>query len=411
LKTDHFFRFPRMVMVGTAAAVVATVLVATNAAAQGTKDSTLCGSDGKDLTGSQFARMIADTLLSSGSSNVIDAKFLFQECYGGGILPDLTAALGNVKWIGGSAASAGQRALGDSDAVGEDAISSWTKPLLPQLKNTNQTLAMALSNASSNDEYGPNGTKEETPQTASGNGGDTIKLTDGVSHHAIIWTDDQDAIRHANNIAGIEAALTAAWGSSASSTVSITTVSTSAQLASALATIKTQLNPNEEFFFYATGHGGVTTAEVSSSKSVSYNAYDVESFTLSQGELDGMAETAASPPTVEVTYSGLSTAGSASLSLNGVPLGILSPLQTDMTFTVPTGLASPDNVLLIDNNSGSPFTLNSETFYTGAIDDIAVVPEPPTGLLSGAGLACLSLAWMRLKRRGLPRRREQSRGT
>ena len=70
--------------------------------------STLVDGNRAAITSDNFANLISTALISNGVSNVKDAKFFFQECFGGGMLTPLETSLGNtVSWVGGSSAGLG----------------------------------------------------------------------------------------------------------------------------------------------------------------------------------------------------------------------------------------------------------------------------------------------------------------
>src|SRR5262249_50098375 len=144
-----------------------------------------------------------------------DAKFLFQQCYGGGMLPALQGALDDtIQWIGGSASGANENSWGFKDGKKGDPPApphDWTKALAPELSQKDQKLGDTLKKASDNDGAGPKKDKLETPQNAGSKNGGDIKMSDGASHHAIIWTDAKDAQRHDADIKAVKDALTAAW--------------------------------------------------------------------------------------------------------------------------------------------------------------------------------------------------------
>src|SRR5262245_42424856 len=90
--------------------------------------STLVPVSGPSIRDDEFADLLKKILLKNGTNNVRDAKFLFQQCFGGGMLDDIKGALGNtVKWVGGAASKHSEESWGNDD---DD---YWTQALKPEL--------------------------------------------------------------------------------------------------------------------------------------------------------------------------------------------------------------------------------------------------------------------------------------
>jgi hypothetical protein len=372
---------------------------------------------GADVCDNEFAGMIKNVLKTNGIANVLDAKFLFQECYGGGMLDDLKSALDDpVKWVGGSASKHNEQSSGevspdenkkehfDKKWEGDPPEGYWTKLLKGELGKANQTLLEDINNARNKDEVGINAPlatdpdkkpKRETGQSAYGNGGDTITLQDpaATSHHAILWGGDADHMRHFNNIKNVRDALTKAWGQPGAN-VTITTLfgngtkssdgnalpadwhaklATKEELQKAL--LEAKLGTNEQFFFYASGHGDTKTdvlldpTTVPGKKKfheISSLEEDREMLVLSEGELIGMLLQDDNVPTLEVAYTPLT--GPAHVYFNGFLLGDLSLSSTQTVFDVPEPILFATNIIEVANDSPDDFTLLSESFSTGGID-------------------------------------------
>jgi hypothetical protein len=385
----------------------------------------LIQNDGKGIKDSDFAQIMGGKLISGGNSNVLDAKFLFQECYGGGMLGPLGTALGDkVKWVGGSASSATERSGGqvtkaentplkvDPKAESANPLDFWTKALLPELPK-DQALLNGIKTAIANDALGPNGTfskNYEHGQSASANGGDAVKLVDpnAKSYHAILWAGMTNRQRFSNDIGMMRQALVKAWGDPAKNknvTIDILfgkgtakfggQTSLPATLDQLTKTVNgLDLNKNEEFLFYASDHGGTgktIQAKSAPPKPVGPDKNDVESFNLSKTELNDIKFNEDTAPVLTVDYSGVQTAGVDSVSLNGVPLGYLDPGQTQMDFTIPVGALSLSDSVVIASQDISSFDVTGKDFFSGAInsDPTQPVPEPSSFVILATGLMSL----------------------
>ncbi len=378
-------KIPRLAFLG----VTACLLAAPPALAVETTQSTLSGSDGKPLTASNFAGIMA---LYLQPGKIQDAKFFFQECFGGGMLTGLQSSLdNNIKWIGGSASAANNKSYGDKDPTKNP--DDWTRALAPELQKPNQALGTSLTNASDNDESGPKNLKLEVPQSAGSTTGNTIKMSDGMSHHAIIWTDNKDSDRHDNDITAITKALNAAWAGSPAGSTSITMVATTAQLEAAMQSLSTggKLTANEEFLFYATGHGDQQTTIIPDKPVIGPGAMDHEALTLDPAVISAMrtSDPVHTPPqpTLEIDYSGLSLFDP--VYFDSHLLGSLDPSQTDTVFNLDLNWLLPDNDILIDNSANpSSFTVSAKIFDTGEVNN-SLVPEPGSLALLSVALASL----------------------
>src|SRR5262245_51184797 len=111
--------------------------------------SKLIAHSGLDIRDDEFAELLKKILLKNGTNSTVrDAKFLFQECYGGGMIDDIQACLSNkVKWVAGSAAKHNEWAWGYDDERG----GTWTDALKPELAKKDQPLKTGIDNANCND--------------------------------------------------------------------------------------------------------------------------------------------------------------------------------------------------------------------------------------------------------------------
>lgn len=367
------------------------------------KHSHLVGRDGKTLRDDEFAKMVSSLLLKDGKANAKDAKFLFQQCFGGGMLDDLDKAFGDkLSWIGGSASAHDQVSFGAPDEFKQD---TWTHALLTgiRVKDPRRTLASHLAQARKDDTASVARAKPvtainpktgkpyppEDPQTMTRNGGEKITVDDASakSHHAIIWTGKAEP-RHNADAAGMKDALEKQWGTNTPGT-SLRFVGTTAELQRAIDNLKTLMNPDEQFFFYSTDHGSLVSTMLDTPIRVGGKTNDIEGLSLSEGELGGMHWDSDNVPQLTVQYSGL--ADFIPVSFNGMLLGQLDPGLNEMVFDVDESFVSLVNSVSIDNTTDQAFTLSGKYFTGGAITTILAVPEPSTGWLLLLGLAAFAL--------------------
>ena len=399
-------RMPCVVIAAAASLLSANSPFAQLADQPAGKHSTLVDKDGKGIRDDEFAEWIKDLLVPGGTVDVRDAKIIFQECYGGGMLDDLEDALSNVKWVGGSASkhdepSIGQVSPEENATEGYDKKWEkdppedwWTGALDDQLAQ-DQTVLKSLEEANKNDGANKQGNgKLETGQSVTANGGETIKLDDpgAASHHAILWAGDADHMRHFNDIKNIRAALLAKWGPTGAN-VTITTLfgdgakdsegndlpadwnakeATKANLKAEIAALQGALNTNEQFFFYASNHGGVETDPVDTATPVPGNGGSLNAgLSLSVGEVRGMLGQSDNQPLVTVDHQGGVGTGTVDVLVNGTLVGSLGGGTGGIEeFPVAEGLLNMlgANQLSLVNNDPSTLTVNRLSFFTGGID-------------------------------------------
>ena len=404
-----------------------------------------------------FARLIMDALIVNGQSNVKDAKFLFQQCFGGGMLDDLQRALGNnVSWVGGAASTWWQPSYGQLTQAEAQALRNtersfianqpgafWTNALLPELANQNLTMLQAINNARDKDQVGiNNGLKDrfgrsirlERGQSVSANGGQNITLKDAAakSHHAILFAGKTDYASIFNGMEAMRNTLIQQWGAPGP-TVSITMLygdgahkgslrniagggnlpaawnaqpATAQNLRNTLAALP--LNANEEFFFYGFDHGGsninirTTPGRV---RVPGFGGRDDEPFSLMPEMLTGMLDDPDNTPTLTVNYGDLNT--QLEVWLNGFLVGTLDPAVSlsGIEFDLREEWLGLDNVVRIVNNSSSDieFDLNLKDFFTGAVapDPIVFVSVPPSLTLIVIGIGALMSIRFRRQRKTL----------
>jgi hypothetical protein len=217
---------------------------------------------------------------NGGKANIKDVKLMVNSCYGGGMLDDMQRAFGpggaceGIPWVAGSASAPGQTARGHADetlAANPDANlgSMWTDALAgtsPYNKSSNTGVitngsssnnVLADFQAAANNDYsGPNGTTSESPQVASGNGGDQIQWNmSGAKHEAVVFGGQQTNQRHHNNISNVEAALDKTWGSSPHNIQPVDGGSKNLLL-NAIEIAANRLDKDTQLVIYLDDHGG-----------------------------------------------------------------------------------------------------------------------------------------------------------
>jgi hypothetical protein len=384
------------------------------------KHSSLIGNNGLDaIRDDAFAQLMAGLLITSGTNHVRDAKFLFQECYGGGMLDDLQTALGTtVKWVGGSASAYDQPSVGqvtplenETEGFGEiweaaTPMDFWTIALVAQLSSPSQTLLTAINNARDTDAVGVNAPltndpamkpKIENGQSVFANGGNSITLFDKAagSHCAILWAGNADHLRHYNDILQVRNALLNAWGPPGPGVTIITLfgngtensagtdlptnwnaqAATLATLTNAVHTLQTNVNTNTEFLFYASDHGETQTIVAAAPANVPAGGATNLAFGLEQGEMLGLEREPAAQPYLTIDY--LASGSNIIVTLNGTEIGVLGSTETNAVLDVPVSLVSETNQIELENFSGQPLTVNSLLFDLGQVDSL---PGPSSTL-------------------------------
>jgi hypothetical protein len=364
----------------------------------------------------EFARWMVDLLTKDGLSKCLHAKFLFQECYSGGMLDELKEALlGTVRFVGGASARYDELSWGQlstpenailSDAqkltgifVNDPPLNFWTEVLDPELR-VDQTMITGINNARANDRVGVNGGASaqghmEHGQSIYGTGGEIIKLadSDAAAHYAIIYIGDATNMRHYYDVESIRNTLINQWsGSTYAIHVLFGNGKTSSDgktlpagwnakdaykttLKTTVNSIAASINSNDEFFFYGGDHGG---EEVETIYVTPVNPHGIhhDHFGETVGALEGMWFDQMNAPSFTVRHQGV-VGPFASVWLNGYLLGYLDPGALQTVFPVDENIVNLDNEFEIRNENPAPMLLESGDFYTGSI-------EPDPALLSSA---------------------------
>lgn len=388
--------------------------------------SGLYANDGAVIRDDAFAQWVKDLLIKDGKTNAKDAKFIFNQCYGGGMLDDIETQLGNiVPWVGGSAAKHNEVAKaqlttkerkydGDLGKLfnSDRPLSFWTTALLPELAK-DQTLETALKKARENDILGVNITKKnkelltkqkltpETGQYFSANGGDKITLgdKDAKSHHAILWAGQANLMRHFYNISDTRDAIAKAWkGTDFTITVLFgngkkrpdgkdlpkeweAKPGLAKTLRETIAGLKDKMNKDEQFLFYASDHGTNDVKMQLNPYKIIRGVTDSAPLDINEGVYEGLISQEDNIPTLTIDYEGLFGDKPLNVLLNDSLIGQLLPGETEAILNVPEDLLSlGTNIVSINNDSDYDVTLNTKDFSTGGIDD-QPIPEPATAML------------------------------
>ncbi len=414
------------------------------------KHSTIVANSGDDIRDSDFAAMMKGLLIdSNGNSTVKDAKFFFQTCYGGGMLDDLVTALGDsVKWVGGSASRHDEVSWGENDAI-TGSGDFWSLALVPELAK-NQTVKQAIDNADNN----PWETRyrvTETGQSIFGDAPDSdqIKLKDPQtkSFHAILWAGIPDGNRHFNDIVSMQNMLINQMQPHVGAAkFSITTLfgngstdkfgdplpftaqaATKANLQTAINSLKNVLGPDEQFFFYATDHGGLIEEPIKPVQPVTVPTGSVREVKIELTEQEKSSITGYVPAqpriVIDFIFEGLPTGQMATAEVSicfpdepmttqprivlgtlwqfetvgedrgttpgGVilppinsgsdtPSAPITPQQTFSLFPYLSDIDLSNLTICIENNSSHNLIINNFYFYSGPIGGSTLIPEPAT---------------------------------
>lgn len=370
--------------------------------------SVMYGLGWEEIKDTTFSGWLGSTLLSGGNSNARGASILMEQCYGGGMFDEVNSELaGKVPWVGGSAARHDESSWGEGDDA-DHPMDYWTRALGYSVAFGSIFHAPVIDNvngARNFDSAGPNGNGAEHPQSLYRNGGETINFEDtgASSYHAILWAGNANGIRHNNDIKMMNDLLKAEWaghdytitvlGDNTALGGIASDTATADHLHTAMDDVAAEMDPNSDFVFYASDHGGQDTYWDLQQTLIEIGSIHFH-FTLSDDVMAGIRRTADGIPILSLSLEGLTEEGIHVL-LNGDDLGDVYDqfLRTGKTdFELPRDLVlntGPDgfNVELVNQSRGS-VTLDSGYFGSGGIDnviqDLPAVPEPGTFVILGA---------------------------
>jgi hypothetical protein len=346
-----------------------------------------------DVRDDAFAKLMKGLL----DPAIHHATFLFNTCFGGGMLDDLERELGNVKWVGGSAARHDQQAWGPRKG-----IEFWTRPLLIALSiKKSETFIAAIRQAAARDTE----RAFETGQGIDNGGGEhTLRERGVTSHHAILWggqgeIDDMDSIR------AVRRQLLDAWGPVNPPQVTIdvlffngstTTMgrrlprewqarpATLTELKKVIKELSPLKSSDEEFFFYAADHGNLELGIALEKPRIPSDAKHFEWGTLKVPPtvLEALSRDRENKPFITVKYSSVVKARKVKITLNEVfytstgqrklresdVLGFLHAGENETSFRISEEALRQRNALTADADNSNHIVIESAEFNAGGID-------------------------------------------
>jgi len=380
------------------------------------KHSTMFGVGWEPITDNEFAGMVTGLLVNGGASNARSATILMEQCFSGGMLGEIATGLGaKVRWVGGTAAAHYESSWGepDSDPYAED---YWAHALHIALQE-NDTMINTVNLARTLDPAGPLQGGSEHPQSIYRNGGESINIrTIGASfHNAIIWAGHANGERHVHDVQVMYQTLQSIFSATGDPyTITVlgdqnqlgltATPATKANLQSAFNAVAFFQNPNADFVFFATDHGGTDTYwNIDPFVLTAHAAFDFR-FDLTDAELAGLGRItdANNPSGLWMKFAGLDGFG-VQVYLDDVLLA--DPFATrgrDGSSFLDVSVAEilrhgTGHTIHIVNDSNMDVTLLDGLFRTGGIDSIVGVPEPT--ILAALGCVSIVVALGRRRRR------------
>lgn len=419
------------------------------------KRSALFTYDKQPYSDTRLANNLFGIMYKAGEYHVHSASFMFQTCYGGGMIDEIRDGYGNVDLAFGAAARHDQVAWAGRYS------SYWTDAVRPEL--TNNQYVDAFFAAYSSDRVGPvagpypprvhkqSGLPiSEEPQWAWTRDGNQTRPDSADRYYAVLWAGQADLVADLADINGMYNRLSDEW-TALGKPFSIVVLygdgqhaadgsflpsewyaraATRLALDQALWEAADTVDATTQFVFYATGHGSSLTEVIKSSTVVPHDPPPggMVQFRIDKGEFDGMVVDPDNQPTLEFEYE-IDGADPIQVFLNGLLIGQLPTGQSYAALPVSEALllaaigvsgdeggvigvpgsdaaVSPalggDAALAADGSAsyalsfsiaaGSEATLLSAAFQTGGI--AAAVPEPATWTMLLAGLSMVGF-WAR----------------
>jgi hypothetical protein len=377
------------------------------------KHSTMFGIGWEAITDNEFADMASGLLVDNGNSNARGAMFLFEQCFSGGMFGELATAFSNdVRWVGGSAARHDESSWGEGD---DDPFATdfWTSALQLSMQE-NDTMIETVNLARLLDQYGPSHADKEHPQSIYRNGGQTInhRSLGASSHNAILWAGNANGERHVHDIQIMYSTIRQAF-IDIGEPYNITVLgdsgqlglpaqpATKANLQAAFDAMQAVQDPNSDFLFYASDHGGTDSYWQLEPFVLASSATLRSSFLLSEAEIQGLTRTRDAIPQLVMRFEDLDQPGlHVFLEDIDVDVDLGDPYDTFDRHTMTSMLPIDPRILSslardgrpiqlrIDNETDSDFTLLDGLFRTGGIDNV-IVPEPATMMLLGWSMLLL----------------------
>lgn len=236
----------------------------------------------------EFARLISSSI---GLSNCHSMKFVFGQCYGGGMIDDL-AALGITCTLSAqSAARANEWSYGDKGGGEEHYLRALARILeiSPTLPLREAARLARQQDPSGPNSHWPEAEKEHPQYYASGPLTPTVSITGARSFHAVLLAGRPDGARHWNDLLRMYKLLTSTYGyTGANATINVLygnghwptgvdnggdafpanpgipiSAATRSNLTNTLKAVGKRMNANEQFFFWSSDHGGMGVVPIS----------------------------------------------------------------------------------------------------------------------------------------------------
>ena len=378
--------------------------------------SKLVTASGPFITDVQLANLFAQDLDNPSTGHIDDATFLFQECFGGGMLAQIAQTLDSspyvtaqgfpeVAWTGGAAAPWYYQALSTSNEFGTKDLSFWTQALLTQIDNGTsnpyhepKNIFYAIQAANKNDADDPDPqVSDSSTFTGTDNGGaDIVFQSMGDTKFVAVLWDSITNPKQAEwgpkyDILAMEATIKSAWGGAGGLDL-ITLLGKNATYANLQQALNAAgLGPGGDpsgtgFLFYATGHGDDILKAYTSSLVIqpghsAFEAFDNNNpWTLTSLKSD---------PVLELQYSGVVASNTVQVLWNNVSLGYLQPGETIEDFNLPAADILTSNDLTVQNTGSATVVVESVSLDA---DNVSQVIAQTTDAVISAGQVISALA-------------------